>query len=59
MDGHARIGSDTDRGKGISALRMGAKAVDYIKATALKKALASEQALALVDIRKQGLQSLQ
>lgn len=42
----------------MNALRMGVKAVDYIEATTLKKELASEQALALVDDREQGLQSL-
>ncbi len=43
----------------MNALRMGVKAVDYIEPTAFKKELASEQALALVDVREQGPQSLQ
>lgn len=38
----------------MSALRMDAKAVDYIEAAALKKELASGQELALVDVREQG-----
>lgn len=59
MDGRARIGPYIDWGKGISALQIAAKAVAYTEAAALKKAFAGEQELALVDIRKQGLQSLQ
>ena len=38
----------------MSALRMDAKAVDYIAAAALKKELDSGQELALVDVREQG-----